>query len=186
MLISCAEFVRTHPQYLAEDNSLEFISDNHGYTFNLCHCERLSCLFLTLMVTSRSQTWTSGAVKHTQHSSIFLTRAADFTTTRCVTLCEAIVALLKRPQRWGDAPVHTIVLALFLPRSQLHFFEQIGYEHEPYMHCPRGEQWALGRCLCDPERSPFFCRRCGYLRVSRLRWVFMFNEMGQFNGAAPC
>ena len=48
------EFVRTHPQFLAEDNSLEFISDNNGYTYNLCHSESPPCLYLILMYTSKA------------------------------------------------------------------------------------------------------------------------------------
>jgi alpha 1,2-mannosyltransferase len=31
-------------------------------------------------------------------------------------------------ERWGDAPVHSIAAALFLPKDRIHFFEEIGYE----------------------------------------------------------
>ena len=51
-------------------------------------------------------------------------------------------------ERWGDAPVHSIAAALFLPKSQLHFFNEIGYEHPPFQHCPRGEPHHLGHCSC--------------------------------------
>jgi alpha 1,2-mannosyltransferase len=34
-------------------------------------------------------------------------------------------------QRWGDAPVHSIAAGIFLPRNQIHFFDEIGYEHPP-------------------------------------------------------
>jgi alpha 1,2-mannosyltransferase len=57
-------------------------------------------------------------------------------------------------QRWGDAPVHSIAAALFAPKDKLHFFNEIGYEHAPYTHCPRGEDtWTKGRCGCDPKQS---------------------------------
>jgi len=57
-------------------------------------------------------------------------------------------------QRWGDAPVHSIGAALFLPKSRIHFWDEIGYEHNPYTHCPRmGNNWQEGKCSCDPQRS---------------------------------
>ncbi|CAG8552963.1 7035_t:CDS:2, partial [Diversispora eburnea] len=39
-------------------------------------------------------------------------------------------------ERWGDAPVHSIAVALFNPKSKVHFFNDIAYRHEPYLHCP--------------------------------------------------
>ncbi|CCL98020.1 uncharacterized protein FIBRA_00013 [Fibroporia radiculosa] len=31
------EFVRDHPQYIAQDNAMNYLSDNSGDTYNLCH-----------------------------------------------------------------------------------------------------------------------------------------------------
>ncbi|TFK80840.1 glycosyltransferase family 15 protein [Polyporus arcularius HHB13444] len=57
-------------------------------------------------------------------------------------------------ERWGDAPVHSIAAALFQNKEKIHFFDEIGYEHNPYTHCPKGEgAWARGKCGCDPKRS---------------------------------
>jgi hypothetical protein len=33
------EFITENPQYLHPDNSMDFLSDNSGETYNLCHCE---------------------------------------------------------------------------------------------------------------------------------------------------
>jgi len=52
-------------------------------------------------------------------------------------------------ERWGDAPVHSIGAALFANKSQIHWFDDIGYRHEPFQHCPQGEAHARGRCWCD-------------------------------------
>lgn len=52
-------------------------------------------------------------------------------------------------QRWGDAPVHSIGAALFARKDQIHFFEDIGYRHEPFQHCPQGEAHSRGKCWCD-------------------------------------
>jgi hypothetical protein len=35
-------------------------------------------------------------------------------------------------ERWGDAPVHSIGAALFAKKEQIHWFEDIGYRHEPF------------------------------------------------------
>lgn len=39
-------------------------------------------------------------------------------------------------ERWGDAPVHSIGVGLFANKSQIHWFRDIGYQHEPYTNCP--------------------------------------------------
>ncbi|RPA85769.1 nucleotide-diphospho-sugar transferase, partial [Ascobolus immersus RN42] len=39
-------------------------------------------------------------------------------------------------ERWGDAPVHTLAVALFLPKKDVHFFRDIGYQHGINMQCP--------------------------------------------------
>lgn len=39
-------------------------------------------------------------------------------------------------ERWGDAPVHSLGLALFADKRQIHWFRDIGYHHTPYSHCP--------------------------------------------------
>lgn len=50
--------------------------------------------------------------------------------------------------------MHSIGAALFLPRTSIHFWDEIGYEHNPYTHCPKiGKNWENGRCSCDPARS---------------------------------
>ena len=65
-----------------------------------------------------------------------------------------------RPQRWGDAPVHSIAAGLLQSKDKLHFFDDIGYEHSPFTHCPHGDgAWARGRCGCNPEKS-FGTSRC--------------------------
>ncbi|OZJ03433.1 hypothetical protein BZG36_03184 [Bifiguratus adelaidae] len=50
-------------------------------------------------------------------------------------------------ERWGDAPVHSLAAGLFLSTEQIHYFEDIGYQHDWYRHCPSKES-KLG-CNCD-------------------------------------
>lgn len=39
-------------------------------------------------------------------------------------------------ERWGDAPVHSIGVGLFADKRDVHFFQDIGYFHDPYVNCP--------------------------------------------------
>ncbi|CAG8569123.1 1584_t:CDS:10 [Diversispora eburnea] len=55
-------------------------------------------------------------------------------------------------ERWGDAPVHSIAASLFLKKHQIHFFNDIGYRHEPFSHCPADEKIQL-KCHCNPHDS---------------------------------
>ncbi|KAF8000147.1 hypothetical protein HF325_005076 [Metschnikowia pulcherrima] len=42
-------------------------------------------------------------------------------------------------ERWGDAPVHSLGLALFADKLKLHWFRDIGYYHMPYTNCPNND-----------------------------------------------
>lgn len=56
-------------------------------------------------------------------------------------------------ERWGDAPVHSIAAALFANKDQLHFFNDVGYRHDPFQRCPQGALHQQGKCYCDPSDS---------------------------------
>lgn len=55
----------------------------------------------------------------------------------------------KKKKRWGDAPVHSIAAAVLLKKSEVHFFNDIGYNHPPIAHCPT-ESYLQEKCHCDP------------------------------------
>ena len=40
-------------------------------------------------------------------------------------------------ERWGDAPIHSLGLSLFLNVSDIHYFRDIGYRHSSLQHCPK-------------------------------------------------
>jgi hypothetical protein len=54
--------------------------------------------------------------------------------------------------RWGDAPVHSLAVAMMLKSSEVHFFNDIGYKHIPLMHCPT-EPWHQKKCACDEKEN---------------------------------
>jgi alpha 1,2-mannosyltransferase len=55
-------------------------------------------------------------------------------------------------ERWGDAPVHSIAASLFLGKEGIHYFEDIGYRHSVYQHCPTSPS-RLVDCNCDPKQN---------------------------------
>ncbi|KAG9318504.1 glycolipid 2-alpha-mannosyltransferase-domain-containing protein [Chiua virens] len=121
---SVREFIAEYPQYLHPDNSMEFLSDNSGETYNLCH-------FWSNFEIADMDFWRSEAyVKYFE----FLEEKGGFYY-----------------ERWGDAPVHSIAVSLFAGKDQIHFFKDIGYRHSPFQHCPQGSDWKKGHCSCDPN-----------------------------------
>ncbi|KAG7918619.1 hypothetical protein KL927_002076 [Ogataea polymorpha] len=53
-------------------------------------------------------------------------------------------------ERWGDAPVHSVGVALFEDKSKIHWFRDIGYHHSPYKSIPNSD-----KCTA-PEDSGYF------------------------------
>ena len=87
-------------------------------------------------------------------------------------------------ERWGDAPVHSIGAALLAPKDKLHFFQEVGYRHEPFQHCPVAESHKRGKCWCDPEQDNFGKSHTALWRIprpeyldNRLSLVFMLAEI---------
>ncbi|KAJ3808161.1 glycosyltransferase family 15 protein [Lentinula lateritia] len=121
------DFIKLHPEYLAKDNAMRFLSDTGGETYNLCH-------FWSNFEIADMSFWRGEA--YTKFFEYLDDKGGFYY------------------ERWGDAPVHSIAAALFAPSSQIQFFDQIGYEHNPYTHCPRDEDtWKEEKCTCDPKRN---------------------------------
>ncbi|GJE90648.1 glycosyltransferase family 15 protein [Phanerochaete sordida] len=121
------QFITENPQFVAEGNAMGYMSDDGGNSYNLCH-------FWSNFEIANMDFWRSEAyMKYFD----YLDSTGGFYY-----------------ERWGDAPVHSIAAALFARKDQIHFFDQIGYEHNPYTHCPKGNGlWQQKHCSCNPERS---------------------------------
>ncbi|KAI9303891.1 glycosyltransferase family 15 protein [Cunninghamella echinulata] len=52
-------------------------------------------------------------------------------------------------EKWGDT-IHTLAAAMFLDKSQVHFFDQIGYSKSDISHCPINPT-SFNKCTCDPK-----------------------------------
>ncbi|MCJ1474720.1 alpha 1,2-mannosyltransferase 2.4.1 [Lambiella insularis] len=105
-------FVKTDPDHLVKGNSLGFLSDDQGQTYNGCH------------FWSNSEIGSLNWLRSQQYLDLFnfLDKEGGFFY-----------------ERWGDAPVHTIATSLMLKKQEIHFFNQIAYYHPPFMHCLTGE-----------------------------------------------
>ncbi|WVO13927.1 hypothetical protein L204_101552 [Cryptococcus depauperatus] len=120
------EFIAVHPQHVPEGNAMQFLSDDGGETFNKCH-------FWSNFEIGDLNFWRSQPYMDFFN---FLDKKGGFYY-----------------ERWGDAPVHSIGVALLAKKDQIHFFDDIGYRHEPWQHCPQGDAHTRGNCLCDPGNN---------------------------------
>lgn len=101
-----------------------FLSDDGGETYNKCHCQ---CSFKLVYVPDLPYTvWSNFEI-------------GDLNFWRSPAYIDFFEHLDKAGgfyyERWGDAPVHSIAAALFAKKEQIHWFEDIGYRHEPFQVC---------------------------------------------------
>ncbi|KAI8998541.1 glycosyltransferase family 15 protein [Trametes punicea] len=120
------EFINSNPDLLEPDNAMRFISDDGGETYNNCH-------FWSNFEIGDLDFWRGEAYSKFFE---FLDQKGGFYY-----------------ERWGDAPVHSIGAALFAKKDQIHFFNDIGYRHNPFQHCPQGELHKKGKCWCNPNEN---------------------------------
>ncbi|OJJ50818.1 hypothetical protein ASPZODRAFT_11665 [Penicilliopsis zonata CBS 506.65] len=122
---SVKKFVANHPEHIAEDNSMGFLSDDGGKTYNKCHF--WSNFEIGSLEWLRSKEYIDYFSSLDQDGGFFY-------------------------ERWGDAPVHSIAAGLMLKKEEIHFFNEIAYYHVPFTHCPTGEQTRLDlKCSCNPK-----------------------------------
>ncbi|KAF1348568.1 glycolipid 2-alpha-mannosyltransferase [Delphinella strobiligena] len=122
---STKKWMQNFPEYIAKDNSMGFLSDDGGDTYNHCH------------FWSNFEVGNLNWLRSDAYLSYFdaLDRDGGFFY-----------------ERWGDAPVHSIAAGLMLNKDELHFFNDIAYYHVPFTHCPTGEEKRLElKCHCNPK-----------------------------------
>ncbi|KAM9893177.1 hypothetical protein OXX79_004471 [Metschnikowia pulcherrima] len=121
------KFMKQYPQYLAKDNNYGWLSETGGETYNGCH-------FWSNFEVGALKFWRSEAyMKYFD----FLDKSGGFFY-----------------ERWGDAPVHSIAVSLFMPKDKIHFFPDLGYYHAPFTNCPIDDATRrLKRCTCDPKED---------------------------------
>jgi alpha 1,2-mannosyltransferase len=124
---STKKFMKNHPEHIAKDNSMGFLSDDGGDTYN--HCHFWSNFEVGSLEWLRSDAYIDFFESLDRDGGFFY-------------------------ERWGDAPVHSIAAGLLLPKDEIHFFNDIAYWHVPFTHCPTGEKTRLElRCHCNPKEN---------------------------------
>ena len=122
---STKKFMKNHPEHIMADNSMAFLSDDNGESYN--HCHFWSNFEIGNLNWLRSKAYLDFFDALDKDGGFFY-------------------------ERWGDAPVHSIGAALLLNRSEIHFFNDIAYYHVPFTHCPTGEDTRLKlKCHCNPN-----------------------------------
>ncbi|KAF2682066.1 glycosyltransferase family 15 protein [Lentithecium fluviatile CBS 122367] len=120
-------FTSVYPQHIVEGNSMKFLSDDDGKTYN--HCHFWSNFEIGNLNWLRSQAYIDYFTSLDHAGGFFY-------------------------ERWGDAPVHSIAAALMLKKEEIHFFNDIAYYHVPFTHCPTGEKYRLDhKCHCNPKEN---------------------------------
>ncbi|PGH26881.1 hypothetical protein AJ80_01463 [Polytolypa hystricis UAMH7299] len=124
---SAKKFMQAHPEHIAENNNLDFISSDGGETYNLCHF--WSNFEIGSLNWLRSKAYLDYFESLDKDGGFFY-------------------------ERWGDAPVHSIAAALMLSKDEIHFFDDIAYRHVPFLHCPNDPEIRKERkCHCNPDDS---------------------------------
>ncbi|GAA5971693.1 hypothetical protein JCM11641_000687 [Rhodosporidiobolus odoratus] len=121
------EFIDKNSHFLAKPNMMNWLSNDSGKSYTLCH-------FWSNFEIASLDLWRSEAYRAYFD---YLDKAGGFFY-----------------ERWGDAPVHSIAAGLFLKPEEFHFFQDIGYRHEPFQHCPQPGQGS--RCTCNPKQEENF------------------------------
>ncbi|KAJ1657197.1 alpha 1,2-mannosyltransferase 2.4.1 [Dispira simplex] len=145
------EFMRKHPEYVNNRNMLSWVTDRSFQEYNGCHF--WSNFEIASFQWLRSEKYLAYFDYLDQAGGYFY-------------------------ERWGDAPVHSLALSMFLPPEQVHWFSDIGYFHSPFTNCPIDPVVNLKKCQCDPDTSLYFdgqsCTK-EFLLVDRKPTISLFD-----------
>ena len=134
------KFMNNYPQYIHPRNVLKELFMNSDGSYNLCH------FWSNFEIASLKFLRSDAYLKYFD----YLDHAGGFFY-----------------ERWGDAPVHSLAVGMFLPKEQIHYFEDVGYYHAPYGNCPSNPALNMN-CQCDSSKSVNWNNSCQsrYVRLS--------------------
>ncbi|GAA5838890.1 hypothetical protein JCM9279_003890 [Rhodotorula babjevae] len=73
-------------------------------------------------------------------------------------------------ERWGDAPVRALALGALASIDQVHYFEDLGYQHDWFFHCPTRSTSRVGlRRDCQDEEDDVVGCECECPREGELQ-----------------
>ncbi|KAH9444791.1 hypothetical protein MJO29_012919 [Puccinia striiformis f. sp. tritici] len=126
------KFARANPDLLPANSSIDFIlkdpSQGIESDYNLCH-------FWSNFELADMRFWRSSAYAK---FFAYLDRAGGIYY-----------------EGWDEGAIHSIAAVLFLRREQIHQWDDIGYFHSPFSHCPFDYErfHSNGKCFCDPYEN---------------------------------
>lgn len=117
-------FIHKKNPLMPLENMLDFITDDNARSYNLCHF--WSNFEIGDLDFFRSDVYQS-FFEHLDKTGGFFY------------------------ERWGDAPIHSIAVSLFLPSEKIKHFPNTGYYHEPNQGCPLDPKvHETLNCDCNP------------------------------------
>ncbi|PVF94296.1 putative mannosyltransferase [Serendipita vermifera] len=119
-------FTQLNPQYIADNNAMELVSDDGGMNYNICQ-------FWNSFEIADMDFWRSEA--YTKYFE-YLDASGGFYYNY-----------------WGYGPVQSIGVSLFARKDQIHFFKEIGYQDVTDINCPKGDLYEKGKCECPDGRD---------------------------------
>ncbi|AQZ17204.1 KTR4 (YBR199W) [Zygosaccharomyces parabailii] len=155
--VKTLDFLKEHPSYLNEKGAHEWIRDNVQKPRNYDMTKGYStCHF-----------WTN-----------FEITDMDFLRS---TIYEEFMVFLDSQkgfyyERWGDAPVRSLALALFADKSRIHWFRDIAYTHFPYTNCPACPEDST---RCNGDCKPGLFVPWDNLEVENCQPTWIKYEMSQ-------
>ncbi|KAJ1972554.1 hypothetical protein H4R35_004608 [Dimargaris xerosporica] len=122
---STQQFIIENPDLIHPHNTVDWLTSDRGSSYNLCHFwTNFEIIDMSLL---RSKAYEKFFDFMDHQGGIFY-------------------------ERWGDAPLRSLAVTMFLPKQQVHWFEDIGYVHSTFQNCPDQPEMQR-KCHCDPERS---------------------------------
>ncbi|CUM50042.1 uncharacterized protein AC631_00894 [Debaryomyces fabryi] len=121
------DFSRKNPKLVAKDNNMEFLTEDGGVTYNMCH------------FWSNFEIGDMDFYRLDAYSKFFdhIDRAGGFYYSR-----------------WGDAPIHSMGVSLLLSKDELFYMDNSGYFHSPNGDCPWDpEIRKQRRCTCQTKKD---------------------------------
>jgi len=92
---------------------------------------------------------------------------AGFLLTQSIYLLNSIVT--------GDAPVHTLPVAMMLPPNETHWFRDIGYQHDINTHCPPNSSET---CSCEPTGIDSGFYKLVFFPIPKLKYSLVYVHAG--------
>ncbi|KAF8193894.1 glycolipid 2-alpha-mannosyltransferase-domain-containing protein [Mycena galopus ATCC 62051] len=157
------DFMAANPELISPDNAMGMLTDRTRTYYNRCHYA-LNPLVWSNFEIAAFNLWRSDAyLKFFEFldargvCSSF--RPMGIESPRApqpgILLLGALHIIWPNLQRWGDAPIHTLGAALFARKDQIHFFNEIGYFHPSFGHCPAEPVHTRARASFD--HHPWSC-----------------------------